>query len=291
MNFSIMTASLPIDEETFEEIKALCDEALGADGCQHSNALNLYMTRNPSSRGFSVLAYDDEKNALIGVANAIDKMGLNTYEWAILISPMYRNFGIDDAMMKVLNDGLRQRGAEGELVLLMENDKYGRNLIERYDYSYCFSEATYKAIPEVMQPKKEINIRHFKEASDMEVLIGIFQEAFGDLRDESIELISYNSTAQDTILWVAEYDGEIAGTVTSAKKGEVQWISALAVHSKLQGQGIGTALLNWVKDFALRNGEKLVMLDVEIENENALAVYEKAGFTKSMQVDYFVYGD
>ncbi|RKJ65064.1 GNAT family N-acetyltransferase, partial [Butyricicoccus sp. 1XD8-22] len=34
---------------------------------------------------------------------------------------------------------------------------------------------------------------------------------------------------------------------------------------------------------------KIVMLDVEVENERALSLYEKAGFMKSMQVDFFVY--
>ena len=88
----------------------------------------------------------------------------------------------------------------------------------------------------------------------------------------------------------AELDGEVVGTVTTRKEGEVQWISAFAVAPNKQGRGIGTQILNWVKDYALQNGERYVMLDVEIENDKAIRVYEKAGFLKLMQIDYFSKG-
>lgn len=289
MNFSIMTASFPIDEETFKEIKKLCEDAFIADKYNYSSVLNLYESMSTNIRGFFALAYDEEQNQLVGVASATDQMGLNTYEWSILVSPMYRQIGIDEALLKVLGDGLHKRGAEGELALVIENDKARRKFIEKYGYSYSFSEATFEAKSEEMKLNDHIYIRPYMEASDKDCLIEIFCEAFGDLREEAIELISYNTTTDDRVLWVAMLNDEVAGTVTSAKEGKVQWITALAVHPSKQGLGVGTALLNWVKDFALRNGEKVVMLDVEIDNEKALAVYEKAGFIKSMQVDYFVY--
>ena len=289
MNFSIITASFPIDVETYNEIKNLCDDACTIDQYNYSILLNLPISQKSNIKGFFVLAYDDEKDELVGVASAVDQMGLNTYEWSILVAPMYRQIGIDEALLKVLGDGLHQRGAEGELSLVIENDKYRRNFVEKYGYTYSFSEATFEAKPQLFDQNDRVYIRPYFEATDKERLIEIYCEAFGDLMEESQELITYNTTTDGRILWIALVDDKIAGTVTSVKEGDVQWITALAVHPDSQGQGIATALLNWVKDFALRNGERLVMLEVEIENERALAVYERAGFIKSMQVDYFVY--
>ncbi len=289
MNFSIMTASFPIDGETYKEIKMLCNDAFVADQYNYCTVLNLSESMSTNVRGFFVLAYDEQQGQLVGVASAMDQIGLNTYEWSILVSPMYRKIGIDEALLKVLEDGLHQRGAEGELALVIENDKPRRKFVEKYGYSYSFSEATFEAKPEIMKPNDNIYIRPYIEASDKEQLIEILIETFGDLREEALELISYNTSTDNRILWIAMVNDEVAGTVTSSKEGEVQWITALAVHPSKQGLGVGTALLNWVKDFAFRNGEKMVMLDVEIENERALAVYENAGFIKSMQVDYFVY--
>ncbi|SOC11034.1 ribosomal protein S18 acetylase RimI-like enzyme [Ureibacillus xyleni] len=289
MNFSIITASFPIDEETYKEIKTLCDDACTIDQYNYSAVLNLNDSQKVNIRGFFVLAYDDEKDELVGAASAMDQMGLNTYEWSILVAPMYREIGIDEALLKVLGDGLHQRGAEGELSLVIESDKYRRNFVEKYGYTYSFSEATFEAKPQIFEQNERIFIRPYFEVSDIDQLIEIYGEAFGDIREESLELISYNTTTEGRILWIALLDDKLAGTVTSAKEGDVQWITALAVHPDFQGQGVATALLNWVKDFALRNGENLIMLEVEIENERALAVYEKAGFIKSMQVDYFIY--
>lgn len=289
MNFSIVTASIPLDEETYNEVKQLVDNTTLNDQCNYSMALQLDVAKDFTRKGFFVLAYDNENDSLVGVASAIDEMGVNTYEWSFLVAPMYRDIGIDDGLLKVLNDGLLQRGAEGEIVLVMENDKYGKKVMEKYKYTYSFSEATFECPSKEEELENDLEIRPF-EQQDMESVIEILKEAFGDTREESIELITYNTMATGFILWVAQLDGEVVGTVTTAKKDHVQWITALAVHPKMQARGIGTALLKWVQNYASRNGEKSVMLDVEIENEYALAVYEKAGFTKATQVDYFVYG-
>lgn len=289
MNLSIITQSFPIDSETYIEIQTLCETSLLVDHYNYSSVLGLQESTRYDVKGFFVLAYDDEQEKLIGVASAVDQMGLNTYEWAILVSPMYRDIGLDEAILKVIGDGLHQRGAEGELALVVENDTPRRKFVEKYGYSYSFSEATLIATPQTIELAEEIHIRPYLEATDQDALIGIFSSAFGDLREESIELIHYNTLSEGRALWVAELEGEIIGTITSSKEGNAQLVSALAVHPDKQGLGVGTALLNWVKDYAMREGSTNVLLDVEVENERALAVYEKAGFIKSMQVDYFVY--
>ena len=292
MNLSIITQSFPIDPETYSEIKTLCESALLLDKYNYSSVLNLEDSLKFNVKGFFALAYDNEQDELVGVASAVDQMGLNTFEWAILVAPMYRDIGLDEALLKVIGDGLHQRGAEGELALVIENDASRRKFVEKYGYSYSFSEATLEAEPEelgLVELEGAVHIRPYLEATDQEALIEIFGNAFGDLREESLELIHYNTSSEGRVLWVAEMEGEIVGTITSSSEGNGQVISALAVHPDKQGLGIGTALLKWVKDFAIRNGDTVVTLDVELENERALAVYEKAGFIKLMQVDYFVY--
>lgn len=289
MNISIITASFPIDEETYQEVHTLCENAMNVDGCLYTSSLNLNASRDARNKGFLILAYDDKENKLAGVVSAMDQMGLNTYEWSILIDPMYRKIGIDEALLQVLSQAFQQRQAEGELAVVIETDRYGRKLLERYGYTYSFSEATFEAKAKAMPSVENLYIRPYMEI-DQEPLIDILSVAFGDIREESMELIVYNTTVPGRKMWVAELDGEIVGTVSSAKEGDTQWVTALAVHPNKQGKGIGTALIKWVQDFAFRNGDKKIMLDVEIENERALAVYEKAGLLKSMQIDYFVYG-
>lgn len=286
MNISIITASFPVDVETIAEIKQLCNEAALTDNLHYETVLNFAAFSSYEVKGFVVLAYDDDTNELVGVASATDILGLHTYEWSIVVAPMYRKVGIGSALVAVVRDGFTQRGFDGELALVVEGSPYGRTFIERLGYHYSFSESTLEAKAEEVQLDERVAIRRY--VNEHAELVEIFGAAFGDLPEESAELIAYNTSTEGRILWVARIDEKVVGTVTSAKEGDVQWVTALAVHPDYERRGIGSTLLSWVKHYALHNGEKFVMLDVEIDNDKALRVYEKAGFLKVLQVDYFV---
>lgn len=286
MDFSTMTVSFPVDEETFEEITHICTAATAVDMVNYTLVMNLEMAKSYEAKGFFVLLYNDATNELAGVASAIDLMGLNTYEWSLVVTPMYRNIGLADSLLRVLYDGLNARGAEGALALAIESETYGRRYLESRGFSYSFSEATFEMKAEPKTGGK-VNIRPFLE-SDTEEVVAIFMQAFGDMREEALDLIEFNTHSAELNMWVAEVAGQVVGTVTTRKDSDVQWVTAFAVSAAVQGQGIGTEVLQWVQNYAYHEGEKLVMLDVEIDNEQALHVYERAGFTKSVQIDYFV---
>jgi mycothiol synthase len=287
MNLSAITVSFPLDNETYEELKELCKVAATYDGKSYHNIMNLPIAKDEASRGFYVLVYDDDKNKLVGAGTAVDLMGFNTYEWSILVDPMYRQVGIGTAILNVLRDGMDMRSSEGELALMMEGTHFGQEFLQRHGYLYSFSEATLEAQAEVFKGNTDVSLRKFMQ-KDTEALVSIFCEAFGDTHGESLDLIAFNTSTEGLILWTAELNGKVVGTVTTRKEGEVQWITAFAVAPNMQGKGIGTQILNWVKDYAVRSGEKTILLDVEIDNSCALHVYEKAGFMKSSQLDYFV---
>lgn len=288
MNLSAITVSFPLDEETYEEIQALCKMCAQLDGQIYQQVMNLPIAKSYETKGFYVLVYDDDQNELVGAGTAVDLMGLNTYEWSMVVAPMYRQLGIGNAVLSVLHEGMEKRGSEGTLALMVEGAHFGRIFLSKNGYLYSFSEATLEARAEVfLQGEQNFKVRAFKQ-KDTEAVVSILMASFGDMREESLELIGFNMTTEGLIMWVAEQDGEIIGTVTTRKEGEVQWITAFAVAPAKQGRGIGTQILQWVKDYAIRNGEKMVLLDVEVENASALRVYEKAGFMKSIQLDYFV---
>jgi len=288
MNLSAITVSFPLDEETYEEVQQLCKTAAVCDGVLLNQVMNLPIAKSYEMRGFYVLVYDDEKNLLVGAGTAVDLMGLNTYEWSMLVAPMYRQLGIGKAILNVLKEGLMMRESEGELALIMEGSHYGKEFLQKNGYLYSFSEATLEAQAEVLAKEGPVTLRPFMQ-KDTEALVSIFSEAFGDIREESLELIEFNTTTEGLVMWTAEIEGEVVGTVTTRKEGEVQWITAFAVSPNRQRQGIGTQILNLVKDYALRSGDKTILLDVEVENMAALHVYEKAGFMKSSQLDYYIY--
>jgi len=286
MNISVMTVSFPLDGETLKEVTLLCEEATVHDYRVYETALGVPMAGSFETKGFMVLAYEDDKDVLVGAASAVDLMGLHTYEWSLVVTPAYRQKGIGTALVEALQAGLQERGAEGQLAVVIDGSPFGHTFIENKGFTYSFSEATLETRAESVKLSKDVEITPY--AGEQAELIAIYSEAFGDLPEESEELIAFNTSTNGRKLWLARKDGEVVGTVTTAQENEIQWVTALAVHPNCEGQGIGTAMLSFSKDYASKIGAKFVMLDVEIDNEKALSVYEKAGFMKAQQIDYYV---
>ena len=287
MNFSAITVSYPIDQETYEELNQLCDNAEQTDLKSYRSVLNLAMAKSPDARGFFVLVYDDEQNQLAGAASAVDIMGLNTYEWSIVVDPMYREIGIGLTIYNVLKEGLSMRGSDGDLALAVDGGHFGEQFLKSCGYEYSFSEATLEARAVAANDPFTFTMRLY-QPNDMKALCEIFSQGFGDTTEESLQLIEFNSTTEGIYLWVAEQDGEVVGTVTTRQEGDGHWVTALAVHPSFEGQGIGSEILRWVKDYVVRSGGRVVLLDVEIENARALSIYEKNGFMISSQIHYYV---
>ena len=128
-----------------------------------------------------MLVYDDDKNELVAAGTAIDLMGLNTFEWSVLVAPMYRQLGVGSAIVNVLKDGMAVRGSEGELALTIEGSHFGKEFLTKLGYLYSFSEATLEARAEVLQQPGTVQLRPFMQ-KDTEALVAIFSEAFGDMR-------------------------------------------------------------------------------------------------------------
>ncbi|MGG2084320.1 GNAT family N-acetyltransferase [Lysinibacillus pakistanensis] len=286
MNISVMTVSFPLDGETLKEVTLLCEEATVHDYRVYETALGVPMAGSFETKGFMVLAYEDDKDVLVGVASAVDLMGLHTYEWSLVVTPTYRQKGIGTTLVEALQAGLQERGAEGQLAVVIDGSPFGHTFIENKGFTYSFSEATLETRAESVKLSKDVEITPY--AGEQAELIAIYSEAFGDLPEESEELIAFNTSTNGRKLWLARKDGEVVGTVTTAQENEIQWVTALAVHPNCEGQGIGTAMLSFSKDYASKIGAKFVMLDVEIDNGKALSVYEKAGFMKAQQIDYYV---
>lgn len=67
-------------------------------------------------------------------------------------------------------------------------------------------------------------------------------------------------------------------------------IEAMCVDDNYRGKGIGTALLNFIKEEAIRNNCTDIYLTVNEENKNAIKTYEKFGMkvkniSYSMKID------
>ncbi len=84
---------------------------------------------------------------------------------------------------------------------------------------------------------------------------------------------------------VAVVDGEPAGICKLAIRGERGWIAGVGVAPPHRGAGIGEALMRAVLEEARTRGLREVSLEVLVQNEPAIRLYEKLGFAKVRELE------
>ena len=284
VDIAILTVSFPLDVETSNEIQALLRANEEIEGTNYEQVLNIPVMTDPLTKGFAVLAYAEDE--VVGVISAIDMIGIHSYEWSGLVHPEYRRQGLGQALTKELQHNLELRGYESELALNIKDSEAGAAFLQQAGYEWNFSEATLKANVKAIEENSAVEV--YPLTDEAQELKHILMNAFGDTEDEVQTLLDYNASNPSRHVFVAKQQEKVVGTVTLVEDGETLWVTALATDSERQGQGIGSALLAFSQAEGMRRNCESVMLDVEIDNNQALSIYEKAGFQPVMQVDYYV---
>lgn len=79
---------------------------------------------------------------------------------------------------------------------------------------------------------------------------------------------------------IAEEDGVIAGWAGLATGGAQADVMTIGVRHTAQRRGTGALLLTALLDEAKERGAPEVFLDVRVDNEPAIRLYERFGFTR-----------
>ena len=83
----------------------------------------------------------------------------------------------------------------------------------------------------------------------------------------------------DELFLVADFNGEIIGSVMGGYEGHRGWINYLAVHPGHQKQGLGRLLMHDVENRLLKLGCPKINLQVREGNDDVIAFYEAIGFS------------
>lgn len=114
------------------------------------------------------------------------------------------------------------------------------------------------------------------ESADLDAVASIEKENF--TRPWSRKSLEDSAFRKDTLYFVAEQDGSIAGYIgmwISLDEGEITNVS---VAKNMQGQGIGSLLMGHLLREAEKRQIRLCILEVRKSNHPAIRLYERAGF-------------
>lgn len=134
-------------------------------------------------------------------------------------------------------------------------------------------------------------IRRF-ELRDLADILSIEKECFEPgIRYDSLTFLYYILAYRDRLLfYVVETEKTIVGYVLATIENKTCHLVSIAVRKQHRGRGIGSTLLDHVIDECRARGAEKIVLEVAVDNKDALNLYLRKGWRiKSVLRKY--YGD
>ncbi|MGA2653663.1 MAG: N-acetyltransferase [Terracidiphilus sp.] len=95
-------------------------------------------------------------------------------------------------------------------------------------------------------------------------------------------------SAADTATWIAEQDGQMAGFSIVEWAEGTAYLQTLEVMPERRVGGVGGELLRLAEGSARNAGAELMWLHVDAENDGAIRLYERNGYSlKGREEDYY----
>lgn len=122
--------------------------------------------------------------------------------------------------------------------------------------------------------------------------IPLFDYEYSNTIKEESELIQNLHQQSNSLLLVAESDGDIIGNIDLTgswrKKMQHTAMIGMGIHTQWQNQGIGTLLIQNVLEWSKENEIlKVLWLEVYATNLPGISLYKKIGFKESGNIENF----
>ncbi len=135
----------------------------------------------------------------------------------------------------------------------------------------------------------ELVIREFV-MEDYDALIDLWEKAglpYKPRGRDSIDKIREELGRGVAIFLVAEFEGELIGSVLGTHDGRKGWINRVAVAPDFQRKGIARRLVEQVEERLDKIGIEIVACLIEEWNKRSMKVFESLGYTRHPDVFYF----
>ncbi len=125
---------------------------------------------------------------------------------------------------------------------------------------------------------------------DYDAVIALWQRAglsFEPQGRDSLQSISRQLKASGHLMFVAELDGQIIGTVFGSHDGRKGWINRLAVDPQCRRHGLAQKLIAQAEEALAGEGVIIVAALVEAPNGPSLELFRKLGYEERRDIVYF----
>ena len=256
-----------------------------ADECRSHDRLELPLHRAPpggSKESNQFLYYQDDE--LVGIASLAPG---NEIEVLGVVHPEHRRKGIGRLLLSAVADECKKRGVSDFLLVCEEASfsgcEFAKGIGAKLEFSEYLMELDWTVPAETNVHSPEIDVR-LATSGDIDHIVDIQSETNNDkLQSRTIVENWLHSGACQ--LLVARFDEQVIGMIRVTHVGRTIWLNSFVVRKSLRGRGIGRRVL--VTALRALEGENRVLLEVETDNKNALALYRSVGFCETTTYRYY----
>ncbi|NOY08330.1 MAG: GNAT family N-acetyltransferase [Spirochaetes bacterium] len=203
-------------------------------------------------------------------------------EAAAFTLPEFRRKGLFSKLLNEVTIELAGRGIPDLLFVCDKNSKDGRNVLNHINADYEYSEYSMKLNPQQLPDLEMDNGLQIREAiiSDKPDLGKINMTSFNDSKNEVF-------SSDKRIFYTLLYHKKIIGMIGIYIEEKKYYIHGFCINPEYRNRGFGRQTLNYMvkKYYNMKPGKEIV-LEVQIDNINALSLYKKAGFRIITAYDY-----
>jgi ribosomal protein S18 acetylase RimI-like enzyme len=269
-----------LSDAALEEISALAQRVVDHDGGRLKLEFG-ELRRRAGERAEDVLAWSDGR--LIGFAGLYGPIP-SSIEIAGMVDPEYRRRKIGTRLLDAALALCAPLDVHDPLLIVPRGSEGGRALAQGRGAPLDHSEHALvlrgDPIDGPADPRMSMRTAQTDDIADLlRILSSGFGAAPNDLAGRLVE--------PDARTLMIERDGVAVGTMRVTRDGDIGGVYGFAIEPRYQRQGIGRDALRRACRQLRADGATVVNLEVEVDNDSALALYTSLGFEAVVTEDYW----
>ncbi|MGO4270091.1 GNAT family N-acetyltransferase [Paenibacillus sp. TAF58] len=214
-----------------------------------------------------------------------------------MVHPEARRQGIFGQMVQHAIAECRRRGVPKLIFINERGSESGKAFLTNLGAAYSFSEYVMELQEQAAETPQDSARNEFvairlADAQDTELLVKLNMSGFNMSESDTREYVTQTITGDKERTWIAELGekrepiGKIGAMVEAEESG---FIYGFCVVPAYRGKGYGRRILSQtITELKQRDHAGFIKLEVSVENEKALGLYESCGFKTKNANDYYV---
>ncbi len=252
----------------------------------HIRIFSAMLRSRPGNETNDFLYYEDGQ--LVGLL-ALDDMGKEDRELTGMVHPAYRRRGIFTLLLASAKDEAQHRQIQ-RLVLVCERfSRSGLAFVESTGAAYDFSENRMEL--QHYAPRGAISSQlHLTAAtaSDIDTIAAIIAASFGQSVEGAREHVSDSIGTASARYYLAKLGDEPIGCLNVFNSDtDTAGIYGFGVLPQFRRRGFGRQIMEQTINIIRAEGQQRIELEVEPDNDNAVALYRSLGFVEVTTYGYY----